>query len=152
MLMVIVMLNYLIAVISQAYEAVVNMRSIYGYFYKAQINLDYFHIRKQIDSDIKRVKFMISVESHNLSMHGGGNEWQGMVKTIQRHITKAEAKTRAGFAKLGAKIHKSDSEVKSQIDALRSEQLSMRTEMTSMKKAQDEDIKNMLQAILNKLE
>ena len=52
MLMVIVMLNYLIAVISQAYERVVNMREIYNYYYKAQINLDYFHIRKEIVSEI----------------------------------------------------------------------------------------------------
>ena len=87
---------------------------------------------------------MISVESHNLSMHGGADEWQGMVKTLQKHIAKAESKTRAGFAKLETKLQRSDNEIKSHIDALRTEQLSMRAEMTSMKKSQDEDIKSML--------
>ena len=40
--MVIILLNYLIAVISQAYERVVNQRKIYGYVHKAEINVDYF--------------------------------------------------------------------------------------------------------------
>lgn len=42
MFMVIVLLNYLIAVISQAYERVVNQRKIYSYIHKAEINLDYY--------------------------------------------------------------------------------------------------------------
>ena len=42
MFMVIILLNYLIAVISQAYERVVNQRTIYSYIHKAEINLDYF--------------------------------------------------------------------------------------------------------------
>ena len=42
MIMVIIMLNYLIAVISSAYERVVMQREIYQYTHKAEINLDYF--------------------------------------------------------------------------------------------------------------
>ena len=44
MFMVIILLNYLIAVISQAYERSVNQKMIYSYIHKAQINLDYFMI------------------------------------------------------------------------------------------------------------
>ena len=44
MIMVIIMLNYLIAVISSAYERVVMQREIYQYTHKAEINLDYFQI------------------------------------------------------------------------------------------------------------
>ena len=80
-----------------------------------------------------RVKFMVSVESHNLSMHGGADEWQGMVKALESHITKAASRTRAGIAKLENKLLRSDSEIKTHIDALRSEQLSMRAELTQMK-------------------
>ena len=39
-----IMLNYLIAVISSAYERVVMQREIYQYTHKAEINLDYFQI------------------------------------------------------------------------------------------------------------
>ena len=46
MFMIIILLNYLIAVIAQAYERVVNQRSIYGFIHKAEINLDYHQIMK----------------------------------------------------------------------------------------------------------
>ena len=48
MIMVIIMLNYLIAVISSAYERVVMQREIYQYTHKAEINLDYFQIISQL--------------------------------------------------------------------------------------------------------
>lgn len=44
MFMIIILLNYLIAVIAQAYERVVNQRTIYSYVHKAEINLDYQQI------------------------------------------------------------------------------------------------------------
>jgi|TARA_B110000285_G_C14601452_1_gene370853 hypothetical protein len=42
LLMIIVLLNFLIAVISQSYEAVVSLRNIYTYSHKADINLEYY--------------------------------------------------------------------------------------------------------------
>lgn len=42
MFMIIILLNYLIAVISQAYERVVGQRLVYSYIHKSEINVDYF--------------------------------------------------------------------------------------------------------------
>lgn len=60
--MVIILLNYLIAVISQAYERVVNQRLIYSYIHRSEINLDYFQTMRQIYSSLKKIKVMVFVE------------------------------------------------------------------------------------------
>ena len=46
--MIIILLNYLIAVISQAYERVVNQRKIYQYIHRAEVNQEYFQILRQL--------------------------------------------------------------------------------------------------------
>ena len=47
-IMIIVLLNFLIAVISQTYERVFSMKIICMYTDKAELNLEYFQIRGQL--------------------------------------------------------------------------------------------------------
>ena len=64
--MVIILLNYLIAVISQAYERVVNKRYVYSYMHKSQINFDYYMIVDQIYGDLgepKTPRILVFVDS-----------------------------------------------------------------------------------------
>lgn len=64
LLMVIILLNFLIAVISQSYERVVSLQNIYNYTHKAEINLEYYQIVSTVKK-LESIKYMIFTESNS---------------------------------------------------------------------------------------
>ena len=91
MFMVIILLNYLIAVISQAYERSVNQRMIYSYIHKAQINLDYFMIMNQIkgSGQMGKLKYIVFVDSNQYLIEHGAN-WLGFMDKMKKEINNIE--------------------------------------------------------------
>lgn len=98
--MVIILLNYLIAVIAQAYERVVNQRVIYSYVHKAEINLDYQQIMKQLKGDLKKIKFMVFVEPCNMIIERDDQQWLGFVFAIKKFIKNIDEGNSDRFVKV----------------------------------------------------
>ena len=87
--LLILLLNFLIAVISQTYERVSSQRIIYTYTYKAEKNFDYYQI---IDLFKKRrgIKYLVFVSSSDILLDQGENEWLGFINSIKKHINKKD--------------------------------------------------------------
>lgn len=98
--MIIILLNYLIAVISQAYERVVNQRKIYQYIHRAEVNQEYFQILRQLRIPLNYLKFMIFVESSNISLSIQEDQWLGFVDAIRKFINQQDGKIRESFNKI----------------------------------------------------
>lgn len=111
MFMVIILLNYLIAVISQAYERSVNQRMIYSYIHKAQINLDYFMIMNQIKGSghMGKLKYIVFVDSNQYLIEHGAN-WLGFMDKIKKEINNIEEIFLSKFRSLQSDVRETKKE------------------------------------------
>lgn len=110
LLMVIILLNFLIAVISQSYERVVSLQNIYNYTHKAEINLEYYQIVSTVKK-LESIKYMIFTESNSRDLkqeigdlqQEDDNEWLGFVETIKRLILKKDKEVKNKISHLDYK-------------------------------------------------
>ena len=98
MFMVIILLNYLIAVISQAYERSVNQKMVYSYIHKAQINQDYFMIMHQIKGSggLEKLRYIVFVDSNQYLIEHGAS-WMGFMDKIKKEMVNFEESITAKF-------------------------------------------------------
>lgn len=88
--MIIVLLNFIIAVISETYERVIGDKVIYIYRDKAQLNLEYFQILhhfKVLRSNLQSIKYMVFTISRDVILRENDQCWMGFVDSLKKHIS-----------------------------------------------------------------
>jgi hypothetical protein len=86
--MVIVLLNFLIAIISQSYEKVMNFNTMYMYQNKVELNKEYLMIvRKMPWVKMEDINLLVMFSPISSEL-GINNEWLGFVQTLKTFIVK----------------------------------------------------------------
>ena len=78
----VVLLNFLIAIISQSYEQVNSEQELHLYMQKAEFNLETANLFETISKVYKSSNILISTTA-TTSSHEANSEWKGIVKTIK---------------------------------------------------------------------
>ena len=82
----IILLNFLIAVISQVYDSVVADQKLLLYTHRAEMNREYYMIKRFFDEN---VEFKILVFSIDKSLaEGEADDWVGFVQAIKNFVSK----------------------------------------------------------------
>lgn len=100
----IILLNFLIAVISQVYDQVIALQMYCSYKFKADFNAEYFVIKKQIKG-LDTFLFLVLTQSIDKEFAEGDDVNLGIVNNIKRNSAKQLDYLRSQINKsLGAKI------------------------------------------------
>lgn len=81
----IIMLNFLIAVISQVYDAVVNEQRTVFYIMKSELNNEFYEL-SELWSKHKQFKYLVIQSSEN-NDDDEGNSNEGMLKAMKCQIS-----------------------------------------------------------------
>lgn len=124
--MIILLLNFLIADISETYEMVIGERTLHVYHDKASLNKEYYEIMqelklvytklstklgiafKKVDDSIA---YMIFTISSDIVLEEDNDGWEGFVEAIKRHINKKDEVVRDKIKSLSEKVVKIDKDV-----------------------------------------
>ena len=86
--MIILLLNFLIAHISETYEMVIADKIIHKYHDKASLNKEYYEIIQRLDWINAPIAYMIFTISSDIILEEDSEDWQGFVDSIKKHINK----------------------------------------------------------------
>jgi hypothetical protein len=108
--MIILLLNFLIADISEKYEMVIGERTLNVYHDKASLNKEYYEIMKELKFIMKKVDdsiaYMIFTISSDIILEEDSEAWQGFVEAIKRHINKRDDGMKEKIKSLSEKVGK----------------------------------------------
>ena len=108
--MIILLLNFLIADISEKYEMVIGERTLNVYHDKASLNKEYYEIMKELKFIMKKVDdsiaYMIFTISSDIILEEDSEAWQGFVEAIKRHINKRDDGMKEKIKNLSEKVGK----------------------------------------------
>jgi hypothetical protein len=143
----IILLNFLIAVISQVYDSVIATQQFCSYAYKSDFNREYFIVMRYFNA-VPEFKILIQTHDINLDTSEGPDASLGFVKSIQNQILATFEDTKLEMAKYQVKQHAALTmkvmEVKStfthEVKTVRTELAAVKSELTGMLK----DIKDKL--------
>mmetsp|Transcript_34655 Transcript_34655/g.53026 ORF Transcript_34655/g.53026 Transcript_34655/m.53026 type:complete len:238 (+) Transcript_34655:5493-6206(+) len=85
----IILLNFLIAVISQTYEKVISRLDTFTYMHKAELNSEFFQVMHVLRKAEEYNILLFKVEKQHKDKKS--SDWQGMIQTIRSIITKSNA-------------------------------------------------------------
>lgn len=83
----IVLMNFLIAVISQSYENVMNKLQVHTYKNRASMNFQYYQIMEFYQMSDKLTLVLLQSKTTGAEVEGDDNdEWKGFVQTIKKFL------------------------------------------------------------------
>jgi len=124
----IILLNFLIAVISQTYENVMSKRFILVYQHKATMNLETLYVKKFL-SGFEPFNFLV-FSFPKSSEEGEEEEWDGLLNRVKKHVSSQSERvveqvrssrneSRAEVAKLRAEMKTLGSNLMARMDQLK---------------------------------
>mmetsp|Transcript_3352 Transcript_3352/g.5063 ORF Transcript_3352/g.5063 Transcript_3352/m.5063 type:complete len:244 (-) Transcript_3352:104-835(-) len=95
----IILLNFLIAVISQTYEKVISAQQTHNYLHKSQLNREYYELRSFFGwtSKIKALSFTNDSQFEGES----DDEWKGLISAMKKHIDSSVSSLQSLIGKQG---------------------------------------------------
>ena len=80
-------MNFLIAVISQSYENVMNKLQVHTYKNRAAMNFQYYQIMEFYQKSEKLTLVLLQSKTTGVEVEGDDNdEWKGFVQTIKKFL------------------------------------------------------------------
>lgn len=145
---VIMLLNFLIAVISQTYESVVSQQIIYTFTDRAEINLEYFQIVKQfrLIRKSKAIRYMVFVESSDIALDTRETNWTGFVNTINYHSNKLQEKLKSQMRQTNHKMNQKMEEIQREQRSQKKFQSEMKSHLFDKVKSIETELQELMES------
>ena len=77
--------------VSQTLERVTGMQNVYNYTHKAEMNLEYFQLKKTLGLKMDTIKYMVFIEPQKLMKEEKTeHDWMGVTNAVKIHIDQKE--------------------------------------------------------------
>jgi len=81
----IILLNFLIAVISQTYEKVISQQQTHNYLHKSELNEEVFQMGSMFKRAMPFKIIAFSIDKESLAQES--DEWLGLIQSLKKHIS-----------------------------------------------------------------